>query len=89
MSGVSPPECLGSLCSDRSCPLKVNSLLKGLHCIRSYKMLEKEWRAQLHFSKSECWTADLSGVGSSTVKWGEEEVRVMIRYVILCLSKSH
>lgn len=82
MSEVSAPEGLRSPCCAQSCPLKVSSLLKGLHCIRSSKWLRKERRAQLCFSLSGCWTAHLSGVGSS---WSEEEVSDMIRYWILCL----
>lgn len=70
----------GSPCCAQSCPLKVSSLLKGLHCIRSSKWLGKARRAQLRFSLSGCWTAHLSGVGSS---WSKEEVSDTIRYWIL------
>ena len=80
MSGVSSPECLGSVCGHQSCPpFKVNSLLKVLHCVRGYKLLRKD-ECSARFQ----WIRVLD----STSCWGGSgaEVGEMIRYMILCLS---
>lgn len=85
VSGVSSPGGLGSSCCDQPCPpFKVNPLLKGLHCIRSSKLLGKRVQRSAPFQSIRMLDSTFQWGGSCTLSWGEGEVSDMIRYLILC-----